>query len=134
MLIHYRALTFSVDMRLNKPQKICLERRAKELDDFSDPGIGSKSSYIGRQLFIFIFLKGLESPWRLRRWRVRLQYGRPRCTPGEESPGEATHMGMAAHCSILAWRIPWTEEPGGLQSMGSQIVWHDCALRALCFI
>ena len=41
---------------------------------------------------------------------------------------------MAAHCSILAWRIPWTEEPGGLQSMGSQIVWHDCALRELCFI
>ena len=28
--------------------------------------------------------------------------------------------GMATHCSILAWRIPWTEEPGGLQSMGSQ--------------
>ena len=27
--------------------------------------------------------------------------------------------GMAAHSSILAWRIPWTEEPGGLQSMGS---------------
>ena len=26
--------------------------------------------------------------------------------------------GMATHCSILAWRIPWTEEPGGLQSMG----------------
>ena len=26
---------------------------------------------------------------------------------------------MATHCSILAWRIPWTEEPGGLQSMGS---------------
>ena len=95
MLIHYRALTFSVDMRLNKPQKICLERRAKELDDFSDPGIGSKSSYIGRQLFIFFFLKGLESPWQLRQWRVRLQYGRPRCTPGEESPGEATHLGMA---------------------------------------
>ena len=28
--------------------------------------------------------------------------------------------GMATHSSILAWRIPWTEEPGGLQSMGSQ--------------
>ena len=27
---------------------------------------------------------------------------------------------MATHCSILAWRIPWTEEPGGLQSMGLQ--------------
>ena len=28
---------------------------------------------------------------------------------------------MATHSSILAWRIPWTEEPGGLQSMGSQL-------------
>ena len=45
-----------------------------------------------------------------------------------------SHQGMATHCSILAWRIPWTEEPGGLQSMGSQIVWHDCAIRALGFI
>ena len=33
--------------------------------------------------------------------------------------------GMATHSSILAWRIPWTEEPGGLQSMGSQGVRHD---------
>ena len=33
--------------------------------------------------------------------------------------------GMAAHSSILAWRIPWTEESGGLQSMGSQRVRHD---------
>ena len=32
---------------------------------------------------------------------------------------------MAAHSSILAWRIPWTEELGGLQSMGSQRVGHD---------
>ena len=32
---------------------------------------------------------------------------------------------MAIHSSILAWRIPWTEEPGGLQSMGSQRVRHD---------
>ena len=32
---------------------------------------------------------------------------------------------MAAHSSTLAWRIPWTEEPGGLQSMGSQRVGHD---------
>jgi len=34
---------------------------------------------------------------------------------------------MAAHSSILAWRIPWTEEPGGLQSMRSQRVRHDLA-------
>ena len=32
---------------------------------------------------------------------------------------------MATHSSILAWRIPWTEEPGGLQSMGSQRAGHD---------
>ena len=41
---------------------------------------------------------------------------------GWEDPLEE---GMATHSSILAWRIPWTEEPGGLQSMGSQRVGHD---------
>ena len=35
--------------------------------------------------------------------------------------------GKATHSSILAWRIPWTEEAGGLQSMGSQKVGQDCA-------
>ena len=34
---------------------------------------------------------------------------------------------MAAHSSILAWKIPWAEEPDGPQSMGSQRVWHDWA-------
>ena len=33
--------------------------------------------------------------------------------------------GMATHSNILAWRIPWTEEPGGLQCMGLQRVRHD---------
>ena len=33
--------------------------------------------------------------------------------------------GMATHSSILAWRTPWIEEPGGLQSMGSQSVEHN---------
>ena len=42
--------------------------------------------------------------------------------PGQEDPLEA---GMAPHPSILAWRIPWTEEPGGLQSTGSQRVRHS---------
>ena len=32
---------------------------------------------------------------------------------------------MTTYSSILAWRVPWTEEPGGLQSMGSQRVGHD---------
>ena len=33
---------------------------------------------------------------------------------------DTLEKGMATHSSVLAWRIPWTEEPGGLQSMGSQ--------------
>ena len=41
---------------------------------------------------------------------------------GGEDPLEKE---MATHSSILAWKIPWTEEPGGLQSMGSQRVGHD---------
>ena len=41
---------------------------------------------------------------------------------GQEDPLE---KGIATHPSILAWRIPQTEEPGGLQSMGSQTVRHD---------
>ena len=40
---------------------------------------------------------------------------------GEESLEE----GMATHSNILVWRIPWTQEPGRLQSMGSQGVGHD---------
>ena len=38
---------------------------------------------------------------------------------------EPLKKGMATHSSILAWRIPWTEEPGRLQSMGSQRVGHN---------
>ena len=41
---------------------------------------------------------------------------------GQEDPLE---KGMATHSSILAWEIPWREEPGGPQSMGSQRVRHD---------
>ena len=37
----------------------------------------------------------------------------------------ALEKGMASHSSTLAWRIPWTEESGGLQSMGSHRVGHD---------
>ena len=41
---------------------------------------------------------------------------------GQEEPLEE---GMAIHSSILAWRIPWAEEPGRLQSIGSQRIGHD---------
>ena len=40
---------------------------------------------------------------------------------GREDPLEEE---MATHCTILVWEIPWTEEPGGLQSIGSQRVGH----------
>ena len=42
--------------------------------------------------------------------------------PGWEDPVEE---GLVTHSSILGWRIPWTEETGGLPSTGSQIVGHD---------
>ena len=41
--------------------------------------------------------------------------------------GRSLEKEMATHSSILAWEIPWTEESGGLQSMGSQRVRHDSA-------
>ena len=43
-------------------------------------------------------------------------------TLGWEDPLEKE---MATHCSTLAWKIPWTEEPGGLQSMGLQRLRHN---------
>ena len=46
---------------------------------------------------------------------------------GQEDPLE---KGMATHSSILAWRIPWTEELGRLQSMGCPRVGHDCVTNA----
>ena len=39
---------------------------------------------------------------------------------------------MATHSNSLAWRIPWTEEPGGLQSIGLQSVGHDSATEPTC--
>ena len=49
-------------------------------------------------------------------WETRVQ------SLGREDP---LGKEMATHSSILAWRIPWTDEPGALQSMGSQRVKHD---------
>ena len=45
---------------------------------------------------------------------------------GGEDPLEKE---MAAHSSVLAWRIPWTEKPGGLQSIGSQRVKHNLPIK-----
>ena len=49
-------------------------------------------------------------------WRTRVR------SLDQEGPLE---KGMATHSSILAWRMPWTEEPGRLQSLGSETAGHD---------
>ena len=68
---------------------------------------------------------------------INLQGGLPWCSDSKESACSAgdpvpslgwegpLEEDMATHSSILAWRIPWTEEPDGLQSMGLQGVGHD---------
>ena len=56
---------------------------------------------------------GQESDWQEEAWVQLL---------GREDPLEE---GMAAHSGILAWKIPWTEAPEGLQSVGSQRTGHD---------
>ena len=56
----------------------------------------------------------VENPSAMQRTQVR--------SLGGEDP---LKKGMATHSSILAWRIPWTEEPDGLQSMGLQRVGHN---------
>ena len=47
------------------------------------------------------------------------------CNSGDPDSIDPPEKGLATYSSILAWKIPWTEEPGGLQSMGSQRVGHD---------
>ena len=47
--------------------------------------------------------------------------------------GDPLEKGLATHSSILAWRIPWTEGPGELQSIGSQRVKHNCATNTEAF-
>ena len=49
----------------------------------------------------------------------------PACNAGAPSQEDSLEKGMATHSSILAWRTPWTEEAGRLQSMGSHRVGHD---------
>ena len=61
-------------------------------------------------------VKNLPAMWET---QVRTQGSK---TLGWENPLEKK---MATHSSILAWRIPWTEEPGGLQSIGWHRVGHD---------
>ena len=51
--------------------------------------------------------------------------GNPRDTGSIRGSGRSPGEEMATHSTIVAWKIPWTEEPGGLQSMVSQRIRHD---------
>ena len=63
-----------------------------------------------------------ESNWGLLHWRQILYQVSYQGSPPLEKE-------MATHSSILAWKIPWTEEPGGLQSVGSQRVRHNLVAK-----
>ena len=58
-----------------------------------------------------------------------MQEGQEDALETQEGQEDALEKEMAIHFSILAWEIPWTEEPGGLQSMGSQRVRHDLVTK-----
>ena len=91
-----------------------------------------------------VLFKALSNLWLLRALQ-HLFYGfpaglsgkEPTCNAGDFQKTQAQSLGweeplaeeMATHSSILTWRIPWTEEPGRLQSMGSQRVRHNWATK-----
>ena len=64
-------------------------------------------------------------PWWLRWQIICLQCRRPGFDPWVKKIPLVKEM--ATHSSILAWKIPWNEEPGRLQSIGSQRVRHNCS-------
>ena len=86
---------------------------------------------LGSELLHSYWEKGATTVWGLPRW---LSGKETTCNAGDMGsiPGSGRSWGwedplekeMAAHSRILAWQMPWTEKPGGLQSMGLQRVWH----------
>ena len=79
------------------------------------------------------FVNNLRSKWSLvARWVSLVAQMVKNLPAKQETRGsiprgweDSLEKGTATHCNILAWRIPWTEEPGRLLSMGSQRVGHD---------
>ena len=65
-------------------------------------------------LSVYVIVQTIKNPSTVQETWIRFL--------GQKDPLE---KGMATHFSIIAWRIPWTEEPGRLQSMGSQRVGHN---------
>ena len=63
-------------------------------------------------------------PWWLSGKEYTCNVGDAEAMSSIPGSGRSLEEGMATHSSILAWRIPWTETPGGLQCMGLQSVGH----------
>ena len=80
------------------------KRKVRQADKFVE-------GYKARDSLVALTVKNLPTTWEI--WVRSL---------GQE---DLLEKGIATHSSILAWRIPWTEEPGELQSMGLQRVRHD---------
>ena len=90
------------------------------LGEYSQPRDWTHVSYVSRCVYIYIASQ------------VALVVKNPPANAGDTreegsipGSGRSPGGGQATHSRILAWRIPWTEEPGGLQSMGSQRVGHN---------
>ena len=75
--------------------------------------------FMGWDIFTFIDTKGLHSGSGVKNLPAMQE------TPVQSLGWEDRLEGMATHSSILAWEIPWTEEPGRLCSVGSQRVGHN---------
>ena len=109
-LFHYSFLGIPMDRGIWRAQSMGSQRVSTVLSDFTFTFTLSIVPVIRASLVT----KMVKYPPAVQETRVQ--------SLGQEDPLEKE---MATHSSTLAWRIPWTEEPGGLQSMGSQRAGHD---------
>ena len=90
--------------------------------NFSDKNTGMGCHFLFQGIFLDLVAQTVKKPPAMRdTWIWSL---------GWDDPLEKE---IAIHSSILAWRIPWTEEPGRPQSMGLQRLWHDLATNTFPF-
>ena len=104
-------------------------------------------SEMGMNLIVNVYIFSFQILIYLKIWKEMLHLGLPRWLNGKESACQCRRYGfnpwvrkislekeMAVHSSFLAWKIPLTEGPGGLQSVGSQRVGHDWAIEHECML
>ena len=93
----------------------------------------TKWTFVGKEMSLLFNMLSISLYWISLIW-TSLVAQRLKCLPGMQETRvrslgweDPLEKEMATHSSTLAWRIPWREEPGGLQSMGSQRVGHNWA-------